>query len=52
MKSKMLKISENKLSLVKKFLITLVVVFSFQPVFGQSVFDKFDGQDDVFYSSQ
>ena len=32
---------------MKKFIITVVVVFVSNTFFGQSAFDKFDGQDDV-----
>jgi hypothetical protein len=48
MNSKMLQnVRKGKLSLSKKFLITLVFVSVSSPFFAQSVFDKFDGQDDV-----
>jgi hypothetical protein len=48
MNSKMLQnLRKSKLSLSRKFLITLVVVLVSSPFFAQSVFDKFDGQDDV-----
>jgi len=48
MNSKMLQnLRKGKLSLSKKFLITLVFVSVSSPFFAQSVFDKFDGQDDV-----
>jgi hypothetical protein len=48
MKSKMLQnLRKSKFSLSKKFIITLVVVLVSSPFFAQSVFDKFDGQDDV-----
>jgi hypothetical protein len=38
---------KSKLSLSKKFIITLVIVLVSSPFFAQSAFDKFDGQDDV-----
>jgi hypothetical protein len=48
MKLKMLQnLKKSKLSLSKKFIITLVVVLFSSPFFAQSIFDKFDGQDDV-----
>jgi hypothetical protein len=48
MKSIMLQnINKIKLRLGKNFIVTLVVVLVSSPFFGQSVFDKFDGQDDV-----
>ncbi|MFQ3173489.1 MAG: hypothetical protein ACI8W0_000580 [Flavobacterium sp.] len=48
MKSKVLQSPrKSKLSVSKKFIITIVVVLVSSPFFGQSVFDKFDGQDDV-----
>jgi hypothetical protein len=37
----------NKMSLRKKILITLVFVLGTSPFFAQSAFDKFDGQDEV-----
>jgi hypothetical protein len=48
MKSKMRQnLKKDKLSLSKKFIITLMFVLVSSPFFAQSVFDKFDGQDDV-----
>jgi hypothetical protein len=37
----------NKMSLSKKLIITLVAVLVSSPFFAQGAFDKFDGQDDV-----
>lgn len=37
----------NKMSLSKKFVITLVLVLVSNTFFAQAAFDKFDGQDDV-----
>lgn len=37
----------NKMSLSKKFLITVVVALVSNAFFAQSAFDKYDGQDDV-----
>lgn len=48
MKSKIQeKKKNNKISLTKKLIITLVLVLVSSPFFAQSAFDKFDGQDEV-----
>jgi hypothetical protein len=47
MKSKMLQNLRKKTQLGKKVSSIISSCLSFQSVFAQSVFDKFDGQDDV-----
>jgi len=37
----------SRLSSAKKFLIIVLLVFIASPIFAQTAFDKFDGQDDV-----
>lgn len=48
MKSTIHKYQENKfLNMSKKLILTLAVLLSTSTIFAQSVFDKFDGQDDI-----
>ena len=48
MKNQKTKFLKNKQSeIMKKLILTLVVILTTNTFFGQSVFDKFDGQDDI-----
>ncbi|SHF77324.1 protein of unknown function [Flavobacterium segetis] len=38
---------ESRAIAVKKFVLTMLLMFVVSPIFAQAVFDKFDGQDDV-----